>query len=55
LSFTASLSSEGSAFYLVVSIFLIIIAIAFTGFFVYMVAIGKEERRERDLRNLSTH
>lgn len=55
LSFAASLLSNGFAFYLVVSIFIIAIAIAFTGFFVYMVVIGKEERRKRDLRNLLTH
>jgi hypothetical protein len=46
LSFAASLLSEESTFYLFVSLFLITIAIAFTGFFVYMVAIGKEERKK---------
>jgi hypothetical protein len=48
LSFAASLLSEGSSFYLIVSLFLIGIAIAFTGFFVYMVVIGKEERRKKE-------
>lgn len=49
MSFVMSLLSEGSTFYLGVSLFLIGIVIAFTSFFVYMIAIGTEERRKIEL------
>ncbi|MHA2118780.1 MAG: hypothetical protein ACW98J_07660, partial [Candidatus Thorarchaeota archaeon] len=55
MSFAMMLLSEMSILNLVVSLWLIGIAIAFTGFFVYMVAIGKEERRKRELGNPLTH
>jgi hypothetical protein len=55
MSLTASLLSERSALNLIVSMWLIGIAIAFTGFFVYMVVIGKEERRNRELGNPLIH
>jgi hypothetical protein len=54
MSFAALLLSEMSILNLVASLLLIGIMIAFTGFFVYMVAIGKEERRKRELGNPPT-
>ncbi len=55
MSFVTLLLSEMSTLNLVVSLLLIGIVIAFTGFFVYMVAIGKQERRKRELGTPLTH
>ncbi len=48
VSFTTLLMSEMSVQNLVASMLLIGILIMFSGFFVYMIAIGREERRNID-------
>ncbi|MGY5880952.1 MAG: hypothetical protein RTV31_11920 [Candidatus Thorarchaeota archaeon] len=55
MSFTVLLLSEISVLNLVASLFIIGILIVFTGFFVYMIAIGREERRKRELETRSIH
>ena len=49
VSFAALLLSEMSVLNLVVSLLLIGIMIMFTGFFLYMIVIGKVERGKREL------
>ena len=51
LYLTAFLLSEMSTPNLLASLSLYVIMITYTGFFVYMIAIGKKERRKRELAN----
>lgn len=55
MSFVALLLSEMSTLNLFVSLLLIGIMIMFTGFFVYMIAIGRVERRKKELETPLTH